>query len=619
MAFFTVFQGILAAGLLLTATAVAAQYSPAQTGGAAAVVPAAPELSPAAAARLAIIDELSGAIVKRDAKRVTAWIQAHKDLNFNFDEVWRGRTFQSPLTLAISRDHVEIARILLDGGAQVNRSDGDGRAAIHSARSAEAVQLLAQRGADVDALDRYGRTALASAVARGNLQAVDMLIASRARLDVPLKGTDLLTRAVESKQPQMIGPLLDRGLDPRKPPTRALWLLIESGDTEPALLLIRRGAEVNLSGDRGETLLTRALFRQRWEVAEALIDAGANVRVPDTPGCRQGGFSCQSLQPARLATLNPHVLAKLAAKGLDLNTVATDGHTAMSSLIVEQPLAIRAVRAANTAVGVAQNAATGEVIVTTSPATTTVRDIPAPDNAARVKALLDARADPNVKYQDATPLMLAIALPNKPPEMADALLRAGGRIEIEATIVRYDPKDPSMAPRLQGSGDSIASRNLPSADISLIGMSVGPLTWAAGRGRPDIALRLLARDKKVARADRHFLYFAAAADQWDLLLGALPYTREVNASNRADVTPLMLAADAGHAEAVRALLSAGATVNARSVRSWPPLSDTNLGAALAGHSPSPPKLAGGYTALRAARERGNAEVVRILTEAGGRE
>ncbi len=435
------FKAILAAGMFLTASAVLAQTAaPARSGGAAAVVPAAPELSPEAAARLAQMDELSGAIVKRDAKRVSAWIQAHKELNFNFDEVWRGRTYQSPLTLAISRDHVDIARILLDGGAQAGRNDGDGRAAIHYARSAEAVQLLAQRGADVNALDRYGRTALASAVERGNLQAVDMLIASRARLDVPLKGTDLLTRAIESRHPEVIGPLLDRGLNPRTPPTRALWLLIESGDTEPALQLIRRGADVNLANDRGETLLSRALFRQRWEVAEALIDAGASLRLPDTPGCRQGSFSCQSLQLARLASFNPRVLAKLAAKGLDLNAVAADGHSALSSLIVDQPLAIRAVRAANSAVGVAQNAATGEVTVTTSPKAETVRDIPAPDNVARMKALLDARADPNLKYQDATPLMLALALPNKPPEMAEVLLRGGGRIEIEATIVRTGPR-----------------------------------------------------------------------------------------------------------------------------------------------------------------------------------
>jgi len=87
----------------------------------------------------------------------------------------------------------------------------------------------------------------------------------------------------------------------------------------------------------------------------------------------------------------------------------------------------------------------------------------------------------------------------------------------------------------------------------------------------------------------------------------------------------MMAAQDGHADAVRALLAARARVNVRSARDWPPLAERNLreefGAALAGHSHSQPKprLVGGYTALRAAKERGHAETARILAEAGGRE
>lgn len=627
---------ILAAGALVASFAALAQPSPvrvqpapvvvqpAPAPGRAAASPgaampaAAPELSPEAAKLLAQRDELSGAIVKRDTKRVAAWIQAHKELNFNFDEVWRGRTFQSPLTVAINLDAVDIARILLDAGAQAGRNDGDGRAAIHYAKSAQAVQLLVRHGADINALDRYGKTAVANAVERGNLQMMDTLLAGGARLDVPLKGTDLFTRAIELRQPELVGPLLERGVDPRLPPTRALWLLIESGDTERALLLIRRGADPNARDER-ETLLTRALFRQRWEVVEALIDAGASLRVPDSPECKPSSVRCQSIQVARLATFNPRVLAMMAARGLDLNTVASNGHTALSSLIVEQPMAIRALSSAGRMAGVAVNPVTGQTVVTTSPATTTVQEIPAPDNVARAKALLDLRADPNVKYQGVTPLMLAIALPKKPPELADVLLNAGGRIDFEATIVRPGPED---GPSRAGTGSiasEVSSRKVLSADIEHTGMSLGPLTWAAWRGRPDIALRLLERDRKVSRADRDLLYFAAAAGQWDLLMGALPYTREVNVSNRADVTPLMFAADAGRADAVRALLAAGANVNVRSVRSWPPLSDMNILAAIAGHSPTPPRLAGGYTALGAASKQGHTEVAQILIEAGGRE
>jgi ankyrin repeat protein len=141
-------------------------------------------------------------------------------------------------------------------------------------------------------------------------------------------------------------------------------------------------------------------------------------------------------------------------------------------------------------------------------------------------------------------------------------------------------------------------------------------------GRPDIAVRQVEADRRVTRADRYVLYFAASSANWDVVMSALPYTREVNAANRADVTPLMHATEAGRVDVVRALLAAGASVNARSARIWPPPTDPDfapsIAGAFAGHSRRLP-LVGGYTALRAAQERGHADVVRILKEAGGRE
>ena len=602
--------------LVIPLTAAGQQAAPSRSqpygAGVRATVPAAPQLSPEAAALLAQRDELSAAIVKGDTRRVAAWIRAHRDVNFNFDDIYRGRTFQSPLTLAISRDFVPVARLLLEAGAGVDRKDGNGSAAIHYAKSDEAVKLLAQHGADLNALDRSGRTAAFSAAERGNTPAVDKLVERGARLDVGGEKADLYARVVETGRPEMIGALLDRGVDPRKPPTRALWLLIDRGDSERALLLIRRGADPDAANARGDTLLAHALFRKRWDIAEALIDAGANVRLADAPGCRERGFGCQSRQFARLASLNPALLARLKAKGLDLDAVSSDGHSALSSLIVEQPLAVRAVAHAGS-LGVARPGVAGPAVAR-APAATVVKEIPAPDNVARVRALLEAGSNANTRYRGALPLMLAVQMARA--EMADLLLAAGGRIEYQASIVRGNP-----VPRLAGgaSPELFSERTIPTNEISIIGMSVGPLTWALHHGRPDIALRLLERDQRVTPADRDLLFFAAAAGQWDLVLGALPHAREVDASNRADVTPLMMAADDGRADAVQALLAAGASVNARSVRNWPPLSDFNLGSAIAGHSPAPPRLAGGYTALRAAREKGHSDVVRILTEAGGRD
>lgn len=609
---------LLAAFIAMLPAAVPAQERGTAAGAAVPATAAAAEVPGPNASLFAQRDELTRAIVKRDAASVAALIRSGMNLNFNFSDGGRGRSAESPLTLAINRDHVDIARVLLDGGAQVGRDDGAERSAIHCVKSAAAVRLLVERGANVNAQDRRGRTAIALAVERGSLHTLDMLVAGGARLDAPLKDTDLFTLAVQSRHSELVEALLERGLDPGSPPTRALWPLIESGDTGRAVLLIRRGADPNARNDR-DTLLTRALFRQRWEVAEALIDAGANVRLADAPGCGRTFMNCQSIALARLGSFNPRVLAKMVGKGLDPSAVGADGHSALSSLIVEEPLAVRTAGSRGLAAGVAMNAATGESTVTATQMPATAREIPAPDNLARAKTLLDARADPNLKYRDATLLMLAIGLPKKPPELADAVLQAGGRIDIDADIARPGSEDGPTLPGPGPIGAEVSSRRIVSPQIVLTGMSVGPLTWALGRGRPDIALRLIERERQVGRADRHLLYFAAATEQWDLLLGALPYSKEVNASDRADVTPLMLAADAGNARVVQALLAAGANVNARSVRNWPPLSDTNFPASLGGHSPAPPKLVGGYTALRAAKQQGHAEVAKVLMEAGGRE
>jgi ankyrin repeat protein len=547
-----------------------------------------PVLSPADAALQARQDQFASAIVKRDAQAVRALLRSGLNPNFNFNDLLpRGRSFESPLTLAIYRGHLDIARILIEGGADPRRKDGEGRSPIHQARSAGAVKLLVEAGADLEARDKHGQTAAASALERGDLAAVDTLVAQGARLEVPAGGKDFFVRAIESRNPQMIQALLDRGVDPRSPPTKALWLLIDSGDTERAKLLVQRGADPNATRDQG-SLLAHALFRKRWEIAGALVDAGASLGPADPPACGVGFRHCPSIELARLASFDPKTLARLKAKGLDLDAVARDGHTALTSIVVDRTPAVRALR----------------------PDGTLGAGIPAPDNIARAKALLDLGADANRKYREATPLMLAIGTPGVPREMADMLLGFGARIEVEATI----PKPGRERADPAGSGEAPITN-----DQGLFtGMKVGPLTWAMFFGRPDIAVRLVERDRIVSRADRDLLCFAAATGHWDLVMGALPYTREADAADRADRTPLLFAAHAGQADVVRALLSAGAKVNVRSARNWPPLLEADLLSALSGH-PSRPTLVGGYTALRAARERGHQEVAKFLEAAGGRE
>jgi ankyrin repeat protein len=150
-------------------------------------------------------------------------------------------------------------------------------------------------------------------------------------------------------------------------------------------------------------------------------------------------------------------------------------------------------------------------------------------------------------------------------------------------------------------------------------MTVGPLTWTLLHRRPDAALRLLARDRKVTPEDRFMLYFAGRLGEWDVVLRALALSTDVNVSDRAGVTPLMLAAEDGRVDAVKALIASGAKLDAKSANGWPPLLETPPAMLTMGHGPSQPRLVGGTSALKAARGRQREDVVRVLLEAGARD
>jgi ankyrin repeat protein len=557
-----------------------------------------PDLSPAQKEKLARNDALQTAIVKQDTPRIRAMIQSGMPLDFNFDEITRGRTGQSPLTVAINLDRVAIAKLLLEGGATAGRFDGFGNAAIHYVKSLAAMQLLKKHGADIDAQNLRGMTALAEAVERESPARLEMLIAGGASPNAPLKGPDLFTIAVNSKRAELIPVLLAHGADPRSPPTAALWPLIESGDTQRARMLIEKGADPNARNNR-ESLVTRAVYRQRWEIVGSLADAGAILRLPDGPECASTARGCDSIELASIASLHPPTLAKLKSRGLDLDAHGASGHTALTALNLDP-----------------MYGATGAIRSGTEASAT----IPAADVAARARALLELGADPNRRYRDLTPLMVAIAAQG-PRALTDLLIDSGGRVEYRSTIQKQEtnalPAPASLLPAGVGTALRFTSEPLVHNNLGIYtGMTLGPLSWTLFHRRSDVALRLLARDRKVAPEDRFVLYFAGLLGDWDFVVQALAFTKEVNVSDRAGVTPLMFAAEDGRVDAVKALIAGGAKLNAKSARDWPPLLETPPGMLFMGHAPSKPRLVGGYTALTAAKNRQREEVVRVLREAG---
>jgi len=199
----------------------------------------------------------------------------------------------------------------------------------------------------------------------------------------------------------------------------------------------------------------------------------------------------------------------------------------------------------------------------------------------------------------------------------------GGKVQFDYTITAPARDKPAAAHSLPASTTTASAilAEPPIRDDSgvLRGCTIGPLSWLVLYRRADLAARILERERKLAASDRFLVYFAAMLREWNVVMHALPYAREVDAADRAGVTPLLLAADDGRIEAVKALVAAGANVNARSDRDWPPLWEMPPSTWFMGHSPSKPRLVGGYTPLSVAKQRGHEEIASILVKAGAKQ
>ena len=221
----------------------------------------------------------------------------------------------------------------------------------------QAVRAALARKADVNAAQVDGTTALHWAVERDDLEMADLLIRGGARVDARTReGVMPLQLATVNGSAAMLDRLLKAGADPNAPFTTAgdtaIMMAARTGKTDAIRVLVESGANVNAKETwGGTTALMWAVSEGHADATRALIAAGAEANARSNYVAAANGRGFEGRTPVANRTdpkteefasgwLTPLTLAAregdveltriLLDAGADVNTVAGDGKTALA-------------------------------------------------------------------------------------------------------------------------------------------------------------------------------------------------------------------------------------------------------------------------------------------------
>jgi hypothetical protein len=112
-----------------------------------------------------------GCIENKDT--YNCWTASNKFMK-TFPEATQKQIHKYGIALRVAKN-AEVARILIEKGADKDAADNRGCTALHQAANAEVAKFLIESGADKEAKDNFGRTALHNAVIRNSAKHVRIL------------------------------------------------------------------------------------------------------------------------------------------------------------------------------------------------------------------------------------------------------------------------------------------------------------------------------------------------------------------------------------------------------------------------------------------------------------
>lgn len=256
-----------------------------------------------------------------------------------------------PLQVAAHQGNPEIVRALIAAGADLHRGfDFFPLDEAASRGHIEVIKVLIAAGADVNQADEDGGTALMTAAYCGYLEVVKLLVAAGADVNAWGSGDTALLRAAAGGQKivyDFLYPLvsedirqrgekeIDKGIKRKeREQNQAVEKFIEAameGKVNLVKAAIAEGIDINAIGANGQTALMYAAHYAHLPVLQVLIDAGVDLDIlseeDDEPN---GETALMQVAGSFFATgKRAQVIKMLADAGASVNLKNQQGYTAL--------------------------------------------------------------------------------------------------------------------------------------------------------------------------------------------------------------------------------------------------------------------------------------------------
>jgi ankyrin repeat protein len=253
----------------------------------------------------------------------------------------------SPLLYAARDGRMDVVRMLLDAGAQINERDANDITPLLIAitnNHPDVARLLIDRGADIKAVDWYGRTALWAAVETRNMD---------------VDNATFVNSIDRAPYLELIQVLLDRGADVNArmkevPPIRRDFLRITgslawvdftgqtpfltsalAGDVTVMKLLLEHGADANIPTFSGTTALMAAAG-VNW-VFDQTYDEGQPALLEAVKLCVELGMDVNAVNSMGLTALHgaanrgsDEIIRYLVQQGAKVDVKDAEGRTPLT-------------------------------------------------------------------------------------------------------------------------------------------------------------------------------------------------------------------------------------------------------------------------------------------------